>query len=145
VRLLEFGLISWCPSPLFLVALSLCVCSADFGASKLQNNGTVTGQSILSLSGVGSANDTNDTHHNAATKHNNSSGLKGTPNWMSPEVIKGECHTCQDWQHAGECEVGWGGCVGCRCLFWRVWLVLYTWFGLVWFDVDLLPSCIFQC
>ena len=24
---------------------------------------------------------------------------------MSPEVIKGECHTCQDWQHAGEC--GW--------------------------------------
>jgi serine/threonine protein kinase len=127
-----------------LVAFFLSLCSADFGASKLQNNGTVTGQSILSLSGGGSANDTNDTHHNAATKHNNSSGLKGTPNWMSPEVIKGECHTCQDWQHAGECEGG------CGVVAW-VAVVLFGgfgWFfarGLVWFDVDLLPSCIFQC
>jgi len=113
--------------------LFLSLCSADFGASKLQNNGTVTGQSILSLSGGGSANDTNDTHHNAATKHNNSSGLKGTPNWMSPEVIKGECHTCQDWQHAGECEVGWGGCVGCYFVVIEgvVGSSHVVWFGLV--------------
>ena len=69
---------------------------ADFGASKLMK-GAITGQSILTMS--------NNDNDNGASMESGS-GLKGTPCWMAPEVIKGECKSVKDWQQADVWSIG---------------------------------------
>jgi serine/threonine protein kinase len=66
---------------------------ADFGASKL-SAGTITGQSILTMS------------NESGSSMESGSGLKGTPCWMSPEVIKGECKSVKQWQKADVWSLG---------------------------------------
>ena len=66
---------------------------ADFGASKL-SAGTITGSSLLTMS------------NESGSSMESGSGLKGTPCWMAPEVIKGEVKSVKDWQKADVWSVG---------------------------------------